>query len=80
MRLSGQFLAYLFFFFLQKNFKLSKTQIKPKPTNKTKTTEQKTTKATIFCTQKHLKDGKLFTLRFGAFFMLKFFRTKIKQA
>ena len=69
MRLSGQFLAYLFFFFLQKNFKLTKTQIKPKPTNKTKTTEQKTTKATIFCTQ-----------ILQTFFMLKFFRTKIKQA
>ena len=40
MKLSGQF-----HFFLQKNFKHTKTQIKPKSTNKTKLSEQKTRKA-----------------------------------
>ena len=35
-------------FFLRKKFKRTKTQIKPKPTNKTKLSEQKATKATIF--------------------------------
>ena len=45
MRLSGQFKANLF---LRKNFECTKTQIKPKPTNKTKLIEQKTTNATIF--------------------------------
>ena len=48
-------------------------QIKPKPTNKTKTSKQKTTKATIFCAQKFLKWRKLFILGFGVFFTLKFF-------
>ena len=46
-----------FFFFLQKNFKRTKMQIKPKPTNKTKTSKQKTTEATIFCAQKLLRGG-----------------------
>ena len=40
MRLSRQFQAS-FFFFLRTNFKRTKTQIKPKPTNKTKASEQK---------------------------------------
>ena len=44
MRLLGQFQASLFFFLRKR----TNTQIKPKPTNKTKTSEQKTTKATSF--------------------------------
>ena len=39
MRLSGQFQVCLFFFFLQKNFKHTKTHHKQKPTNKTKTSK-----------------------------------------
>ena len=35
-------------FFLRKKFKRTKTQIKSKPTNKIKLSEQKATKATIF--------------------------------
>ena len=46
MRLSVQFLI---FFFLRKKLECTKTQIKPKPNNKTKTRKQKTTKATVFC-------------------------------
>ena len=59
LRLSGQFQVcfFFFFFFLQKNFKRTKMQIKPKPTNKTKTSKQKTTEATIFCAQKLLRGG-----------------------
>ena len=45
------------FFFLRKDFKRTKTQIKPKPTNKTKTSKQKTTKAIFFCAQKVLRWG-----------------------
>ena len=52
MRLSGQFQTCLFF--LRKDFKHTKTQIKPKPNNKTKISEQKATKATIFRAQKLL--------------------------
>ena len=48
--------------FLTKNFKHTKTQIKPKPTNKTKTSEQKTIKATVFHAQKLLRGGKSFAL------------------
>ena len=51
-------------FFLRKTFERTKTQIKPKPTNKTKLNEQKTTKATIFCAEKLLRGGKLFLLHF----------------
>ena len=43
------------YFFYKKKFKRTKTQIKPKPTNKTKTSEQKTTKATIFRAEKLLR-------------------------
>ena len=39
-------------------------QIKPKATNKTKTSKYQTTKATIFLTRKLLKQGKLFILHF----------------
>ena len=75
MRLSGQFQVYLllFFFFLRKNFKRTKTQIKPKSTNETKISEQKTTKATIFLAQKILRERKLFVLSFSTFFKLKIF-------
>ena len=62
MRLSGQYWPCLFF--LRKKFERTKTQIKPKPTNKTKLNEQKTTKATIFCAEKLLRGGKLFLLHF----------------
>ena len=48
-------------------------QIKPKPANKTKTSEQKTTEATIFRAQKLLREGKSFVLRFGAFCACKIF-------
>ena len=50
--------------FLRKNLELTKTQIKLKPTNKTKTSEQKATKATVFGAQKLLRGGKLFVLLF----------------
>ena len=40
-------------------------QIKQKPTNKTKTSKQKT-KATVFHAQKLLRGGKSFVLRFFA--------------
>ena len=59
-RLLGQFQSGLFIYFsLRKDFECTKTQIKPKLTNKTKTSEQKTTKATVFCAQKLLRGGKL---------------------
>ena len=48
-------LSRQFQFFLRKNFKRTKTQIKPKPTNKTKTSKQKTLKATIFRAEKLLR-------------------------
>ena len=76
MRLSGQFQACLFFFFLQKHFKHTKMQIKPKPTNKTKLSQQKTTKATIFHEQKLLRGGRLFILHF--FFCPKSLLKKIE--
>ena len=41
--------------FLRKNFERTKTQIKQKRTNKTKTSEQKPTKATVFGAQKLLR-------------------------
>ena len=59
MRLSGQFQ-----FFLPKNFKQTKTQSNQKATNKTKTSRQKATKATVFCTQKRLRGRKLSVLCF----------------
>ena len=57
MRLSGQFKASLFF--LRKNLELTKRQIKPKPTGKTKLSKQKATNATIFCPGKLLRGGKI---------------------
>ena len=53
-----------FIFFLRKDFKRTKTQIKPKPTNKTKTSKQKTIKAIFFCAQKVLRGGEVVILRF----------------
>ena len=53
-----------FFFFLQKNVKGTKRQIKPKPTNKTKTSERKAAKATSSHAQNFLRGRKLFILRF----------------
>ena len=51
-------------FFLRKKFKRTKTQIKPKPTNKTKLSEQKATKATVFQDLKISERGKWVLLRF----------------
>ena len=45
--------------FLRKNFEHTKVQIKPKPTNKTKLSQQKTTKATAFLRIKSSKRGKI---------------------
>ena len=50
MRLLGQFQTSLF---LRKDFTRTKTHIKPKPTNKIKLSEQKTTKATISRAQRN---------------------------
>ena len=74
MRLSGQFLVCLFF--LTKRFKRTKTQMKQKSTNKTKTSEQESIKATIFRAEKLLRGGKSFILRFGAFLRSNLFRKK----
>ena len=49
----------------------------PKPTNQIKLSEQKTTKATIFCAEKLLRGEKLFVLRFGPFFFSLFLRSKV---
>ena len=51
-------------FFLRKDFKCTEVQIKPKPTHKTKLSEQKTTKATDFCAQELLRGRKLLILSF----------------
>ena len=51
-------------FFLIKKFKRTKTQIKPKPTNKIKLSEQKATKATIFQDLKTSERGKWVLLLF----------------
>ena len=48
-----------FFFLLRKNLERIKTQIEPKPTNKIKLSEQRTTKATFFRAEKLLRGGKL---------------------
>ena len=52
------------FFFLRKDFQRTEAQIKPKPTHKTKLSEQKTTKATDFCAQELLRGRKLLILSF----------------
>ena len=52
------------YFFLRRNIERVKTQIKPKLTNKIKTSKQKTTEATSFHAQKLLREGKLLILRF----------------
>ena len=44
-------------FFLRKNLERIKTQIKQKPNNKIKTSEQKTAKATAFCAHKNSYEG-----------------------
>ena len=68
------------FFFLRKDFKRTKTRHKQIPTNKTKISEQKSTKATSFDAQKRLRGGKLFILHFGAFLRSKSFHEKYKRA
>ena len=70
IRTISSLFIYLFFF-LRKDFKRTKTRHKQKPTNKTKLSKQKATKATFFRTHKNSKRGKLFVLRFGAFLLLK---------
>ena len=75
MRLSEQFQAGLFFF-LRKDFEHTKTQIKPKPTNKTKTSEQKTTKAAFFRAQKLLRGGNWLFCALVLFLRSNFFREK----
>ena len=62
MKLSQEFQVCSFF--LRKDFERTNTQIKTKPTNKTKLSEQKTTGETIFCVEKRLRGGKLFILCF----------------
>ena len=52
MKLSGQFQVCLLFF-LRKKFERTKTRHKQKSTNKTKTSKQKATKATIFRAHKN---------------------------
>ena len=47
--------VFFFFFFLRKDSACIKTLTNKKPTNKTKISEQKTTKATIFCSHKLLR-------------------------
>ena len=64
MSLSRQFQVCLLFFFLRKNVKRTKTQIKQKPTNKIKTSEQKIAKATVFCAQKLLRGEESLVFRF----------------
>ena len=68
MRLSRLFQVSLFLFFLRKDFACTKTHHKQQPTNKTKLSEQKTTKATIFTCTKTSKRVKVVCLRLGAFF------------
>ena len=46
-------------YFLRKDLERTKTQIKPKPTNKTKISEQKATKANTFSRRKTSKRGKI---------------------
>ena len=48
------------YLFLRKDFERTKTQIKQKPTNKTKISEQKTTNTTIFGAEKLLRRWKSF--------------------
>ena len=58
----------LFVFFLRKDSARIKTLTNKKPTYKTKISEQKTTKATIFYTHKLLRWVKVTCFAFGAFF------------
>ena len=51
-------------------------QIKPKPTNKTKTSKQKSTEATIFCAQKLLRGGNYLFCVLVLFLGSKFFCKK----
>ena len=66
MRLLGQLQVCLFiYFFLRKGFERTKTQIKPKPTDKTKPREKKDNKGDNFSCTKTSKGGKLYILRFS---------------
>ena len=74
MRLSGQFQ-----FFLCKNFKCTETQIKQKPTDKTKLSKQKTEQGNSFWCLKTSKRGIIVYFVFSYFFVrLEFFyKTKL---
>ena len=69
MRLSGQFLAYLFFFIYKKILSSQKRKSNQNQLTKQKQPNKKQQRQQFLCTQIH-----------QTFFMLKFFRTKIKQA
>ena len=62
MSLSRQFPFFYEEFMQHKKRKTSKNQL-----TKAKTSEQKTTKTTIFCPEKLLRGGKFFILRFFLF-------------
>ena len=77
MRLLGQFQPRLFL--LRKDFKRTKTEIKPKPTNKTKISEQKTTKAISVRAQKFLRGENCLFWVLVLFLRSKFFCQKKKK-
>ena len=77
MRLLGQIQPRLFL--LRKDFKRTKTQIKPKPTNKTKISEQKTTKAISVRAQKFLRGENCLFWVLVLFLRSKFFCQKKKK-
>lgn len=68
-------ISSLFIFFLREHFATQKTH-KKKPTNKTKISEKKTTKATIFARKNFIWEDNLFIWRF--FFRLKFLIKKFE--
>ena len=75
MRLSGQRQS-----FLRNNFEHTKAQFKQKSTNKTKRSEHKTTKETIFCAPKIFqKDENRLLCVLVLFGRLRSFRKKHKQ-
>ena len=69
MRLLRQFQAcfFFFFFFLRKDFEHKKTQIKQNQPTKTRISEQKTTKATVFTRIKTSQRVKIVCFEFWCF-------------
>ena len=63
----------VYFFFLRKDFKPTKTLTNKKPTNKTKISEQKSNKGNNFVHAQTSKGVKVACFAFGAFFTLKIF-------